>query len=135
MKKGESEMSIVLDGLYYSKDHEWVRIEDGKAYIGITDFAQHALGAIVYVELPEVGTEIEKDENLGVIESVKAASDILMPVTGTILEVNMDSVEDPAIINAAPYENHLVVVELKDTEELQELLDKAAYEEFIAKED
>lgn len=128
-------MSIVLDGLYYSKDHEWVRMEGEKAYIGITDFAQHALGSIVYVELPEVGDEIVAEDNLGVVESVKAASDIIMPVSGEILEVNDETVDNPETINSAPYDSYLVVVALKDPEELNDLMNKEAYEEFISKED
>lgn len=128
-------MSIVLDGLYYSKDHEWVRMEGEKAYIGITDFAQHALGSIVYVELPEVGDEIVAEDNLGVVESVKAASDIIMPVSGEILEVNEETVDNPESINSAPYDNYLVVVALKDAEELNDLMNKEAYEEFISKEE
>lgn len=128
-------MSIVLEGLYYSKDHEWVRMEGEKAFIGITDFAQHALGSIVYVELPEVGDEIVAEDNLGVVESVKAASDIIMPVSGEILEVNEETVDSPESINSAPYDNYLVVVALKDPEELNDLMNKEAYEEFISKED
>lgn len=128
-------MSIVLDGLYYSKDHEWVRMEGEKAYIGITDFAQHALGSIVYVELPEVGDEIVAEDNLGVVESVKAASDIIMPVSGEILEVNEETVDNPETINSAPYDSYLVVVALKDPEELNDLMNKEAYEEFISKEE
>ncbi|HSP47669.1 MAG TPA: glycine cleavage system protein GcvH [Clostridiaceae bacterium] len=128
-------MSIVLEGLYYSKDHEWVRMEGEKAFIGITDFAQHALGSIVYVELPEVGDEIVAEDNLGVVESVKAASDIIMPVSGEILEVNEETVDNPESINSAPYDNYLVVVALKDPEELNDLMNKEAYEEFISKEE
>ena len=128
-------MSIVLEGLYYSKDHEWVRMEGEKAYIGITDFAQHALGSIVYVELPEVGDEIVAEDNLGVVESVKAASDIIMPVSGEILEVNEETVDNPESINTAPYDSYLVVVALKDPEELNDLMNKEAYEEFISKEE
>ena len=110
-------------------------MEGEKAFIGITDFAQHALGSIVYVELPEVGDEIVAEDNLGVVESVKAASDIIMPVSGEILEVNEETVDNPESINSAPYDNYLVVVALKDPEELNDLMNKEAYEEFISKEE
>lgn len=128
-------MSTVLEGLYYTKDHEWVRVEGEKAYIGITDHAQHALGSIVYVELPEVGDEIEMDDNLGVVESVKAASDIIMPVSGEVVEINEDLEDNPELINEAPYDNHLVIVNLKDDSELEGLLGKEDYEAFISEEE
>lgn len=128
-------MSVVKEGLYYSKDHEWVRVEGENAYIGITDHAQHALGSIVYVELPEVGDEIEKDDNLGVVESVKAASDIIMPVSGEVLEINEDLEDEPERINTDAYENHLVLVKIQDSEELEGLLSKEAYEAFLLEEE
>lgn len=128
-------MSLVMEGLYYSKDHEWVRVEGEKAYIGITDYAQHSLGSIVYVELPSVGDEISKDDNLGVVESVKAASDIIMPVSGEVLEINEDLEDNPELVNENPYENHLVVVKLTDLDEIEELLNKEDYEAFISEEE
>ncbi len=128
-------MSIVKEGLYYSKDHEWVRVDGEKAYIGITDHAQHTLGSIVYVEFPEVGDEITMDDNLGVVESVKAASDIIMPVSGEILEINEDLEDDPELINKDSYENHLVVVTLKDQGELEKLMNKEEYEAFLLEEE
>ncbi len=128
-------MSIVKEGLYYSKDHEWVKVDGEKAYIGITDHAQHALGSIVYVELPEVGDEIAIDDNLGVVESVKAASDIIMPVSGEILEINEDLEDDPELINKDSYINHLVVVTLKDDGELEKLMNKEEYEAFLSEEE
>lgn len=128
-------MSTVLEGLFYTKDHEWVRVEEDKAYIGITDYAQHSLGSIVYVELPSVGDEIEMDENLGVVESVKAASDIIMPVSGEVLEINEELEDSPELINDAPYDNHLVVVQLKDKGELDDLMGKEDYEAFISEEE
>ncbi len=128
-------MSKVVEGLYYSKDHEWVRVEGEKAYIGITDHAQHSLGSIVYVELPEVGDEIEADDNLGVVESVKAASDIVMPVSGEVIEINEDLEDSPELINDAPYDNHLIVVTMKDVSELEDLLSKEEYEAFISEEE
>lgn len=128
-------MSLVLEGLYYTKDHEWVRVEGENAYIGITDYAQHSLGSIVYVELPAVGDEISKDENLGVVESVKAASDIIMPVSGEVLEINEDLEDNPELVNEGPYDNHLVVVKLADASEIDELLSKEDYEAFISEEE
>lgn len=128
-------MSLVLEGLYYTKDHEWVRVEGENAYIGITDYAQHSLGSIVYVELPAVGDEISKDENLGVVESVKAASDIIMPVSGEVLEINEDLEDNPELVNEGPYDNHLVVVKLADAGEIDELLSKEDYEAFISEEE
>lgn len=128
-------MSNVKEGLYYSKDHEWVRVDGENAYVGITDHAQHTLGSIVYVELPEVGAEIAKDENLGVVESVKAASDIIMPVSGEILEINEDLEDDPELINQDAYENYLVMVKITDQGELQELMMKEAYEAYLLEEE
>lgn len=128
-------MSNVLAGLYYTKDHEWVRVEGDKAYIGITDYAQHSLGSIVYVELPGVGDEIDMDDNLGVVESVKAASDIVMPVSGEVVEINEDLEDNPELINEAPYDNHLIAVTLKDAGELEDLLGKEDYEAFLAEEE
>lgn len=128
-------MSVVMEGLFYTKDHEWVRVEGEKAYIGITDYAQHSLGSIVYVELPSVGDEISKDDNLGVVESVKAASDIIMPVSGEVLEINEDLEDNPELVNEAPYDNHLVIVKLIDADEIEELLSKEDYEAFISEEE
>ncbi|MGB9678819.1 MAG: glycine cleavage system protein GcvH [Thermoanaerobacteraceae bacterium] len=124
----------VLEGLYYSKDHEWVKVENDKAYIGITDYAQHSLGNIVYIELPEVGTELSAEDVLGVAESVKAASDVYIPVDGKVLEVNNSIVDDPSLVNTDPYENWMVLVELKDKSQLDSLMTKEQYEEFISKE-
>jgi len=124
-----------MEGLFYTKDHEWVRVEGEKAYIGITVYAQHSLGSIVYVELPSVGDEISKDDNLGVVESVKAASDIIMPVSGEVLEINEDLEDNPELVNEAPYDNHLVIVKLTDADEIEELLSKEDYEAFISEEE
>lgn len=126
---------IVLSNLLYTEEHEWVRVEGEKAYIGITDYAQKALGSIVYVELPELEAEFSKGEGFGVVESVKAASDIYIPVSGVIEEVNEEVVDDPGLINTAPYDNWLVCVELKDMEEIEVLMKPEAYEEFCNKEE
>lgn len=128
-------MSKVVEGLYYSKDHEWVKVDGDNAYIGITDHAQHALGSIVFVELPEVGDEIAADDNLGVVESVKAASDIVMPVTGKVIEINEDLEDEPELINNDAYENHLVVVKLQNPDELDNLMNKEDYEKFLLEEE
>ena len=124
----------IVSGLYYTKDHEWVKVEGKEALVGITDFAQHALGAIVYVELPEVDEEIEGEESFGTIESVKAASDMLMPVTGTILEVNEDLENDPSLVNSNPYENWIMKISLSNPADLDELMNAEEYEAFCNEE-
>ena len=121
--------------LLYSNDHEWVRLEGDFAFIGISDFAQHQLGDIVYVELPEMDDELEKEDSFSAIESVKAASDVYMPVGGTVVEVNEALLDDPALINADPYENWLIKVTLTDKAELDALMTSEEYENFIAEEE
>lgn len=124
----------VLKNLLYTKEHEWVKVSGGKAYIGITDFAQHALGDIVFVELPEVDSELSEGDTLGVVESVKAASDIYMPIDGTVIEANEAIVDDPALINENAFENWLILVEVTNSEQLDELMSAAEYEDFCDKE-
>lgn len=124
----------IVSGLYYTKDHEWVKVEGKEALVGITDFAQHALGAIVYVELPELDEEIEGEESFGTIESVKAASDMLMPVTGTVLEVNEDLENDPSLVNSNPYENWIMKISLSNPADLDELMNAEEYEAFCNEE-
>ena len=124
----------ILDGLYYSKDHEWVKVEGDKAYIGITDYAQHALGEIVYVEMPEVDDEIDAGDVFGVIESVKAASDSFLPVSGKILEVNEELEDSPELLNEKPYESWILAVEMTDKSELENLMNDKEYEEFCQSE-
>ncbi len=118
----------IVEGLKYSKDHEWVKVEGNLATIGITDFAQHALGDIVYIELPEIGDTIGKDETFGVVESVKAASDVYLPVSGTIVKINEALVDEPELVNADAFENWIVCVEMDDPSELEELMDATEYE-------
>ena len=126
-------MAKVIEGLYYSESHEYVRVEGDFGFIGITDFAQHALGTVVYVDLPEVDDEVEAGEEFGAVESVKAASDIISPVSGTIVEVN-DALDDqPELLNQDAYENWIIKVELSDKAELDSLMDAAAYEAFCEK--
>lgn len=120
----------ILEGLYYSKDHEWVKVEGNKAYIGITDYAQHALGEIVYVEMPEVDEEIESGEVFGVIESVKASSDSFLPISGKVLEINEELEDTPERLNAKPYESWILAVEISGESELENLLDSKEYEKF-----
>lgn len=121
-------------GLLYAEDHEWVKVEDGVATIGIADYAQDSLGDIVYVELPEEDDELDKEEVFAAVESVKAASDIFMPVSGKIVEVNEDLLDSPELLNEDPYGNWLVKVELSDESELDDLMDSEAYEKFLAEE-
>ena len=123
-------MAKVIEGLYYSESHEYVKVEGGYGYIGITDYAQNALGNVVYVDMPEVDDEIEAGEEFGAVESVKAASDLISPVSGTVVEVN-DKLEDtPELLNQDAYGNWIVKVELSDKEELDNLMDAKAYEDF-----
>ncbi|NLM09638.1 MAG: glycine cleavage system protein GcvH [Clostridiaceae bacterium] len=125
----------VLEELKYSKEHEWVKIDGNKAYIGITDHAQHSLGDIVFVEIPEVGTELNKGDVLGVVESVKAASDVYTPVSGKIIEVNEDLTDSPENINEDPYGSWIAVIEISDMSETEELMDANDYERFCQEEE
>ena len=124
-------MSKVIEGLYYSESHEFVKVV-GIGYIGITDYAQHALGNVVYVDMPDVDDDIEIDDDFGAIESVKAASDLKAPVSGKVIEVNESLEDEPGLLNKDAYENWIIKVELSDTAELKNLMDAKAYEEFCA---
>ena len=123
-------MSKILTDLLYTEDHEWVKVEGNKAKIGITDHAQHELGDIVYVELPEEDDELAKGDVFGVIESVKAASDSFTPLSGTVTGINEDLEDAPESVNADPYGAWMFELELSDTSELDGLMDAAAYEKF-----
>lgn len=123
-------MTKVIEGLYYSESHEYVKVAGNVGYIGITDYAQHALGTIVYVDMPDVDDDVEMDEDFGAIESVKAASDLKSPVSGKVLEVNEALEDDPGLLNKDAFENWIIKVELTDTSELKDLMDAKAYEEF-----
>ncbi len=125
----------VPPGLRYSKEHEWVGTEDSVATIGITDHAQEQLGEIVYVELPSVGDKISKDDPFGVVESVKAVSDIYAPVSGTVTEVNEGLPESPEMINEDPYgDGWLIKVKISDATELDDLMDGEEYEQLVTSE-
>jgi len=123
-------MSKVVEGLFYANTHEWVKVEDGFAFIGITDYAQDSLGEIVFVELPEEDDELVAGEELGAIESVKAASDIMSPVSGTIVEVNEELEDAPELLNEDAFGNWIVKVELSDESELDNLLNAEQYKEI-----
>ena len=121
--------------LKYSKEHEWVRVEDKLATVGITDYAQEELGDIVNIELPEEGDDIAKDEAFGAVESVKASSEIFSPLSGKIAEVNEPLLDGPETVNEDPYdEGWMVKIEMSDTSELNDLMDSAGYEAYIKEE-
>ena len=124
-------MSKIIDGLYYSESHEFVKVEGNFGYVGITDYAQHELGNVVYVDMPEVDDEVEAGEDFGAVESVKAASDLVCPVSGTVVEVNEALEDEPGLINKDAFENWIIKVELSDKSELEGLMDAAAYKAFI----
>ena len=127
-------MAKVIEGLFYSESHEYVKVEGDFAYVGITDYAQHALGNVVYVDMPEVDDEVEADEDFGAVESVKAASDLISPVSGTVVEVNEALEDKPELLNKDAFENWIMKVQMSDKSELDALMDAAAYEELCSKE-
>jgi len=122
----------VPDDLRYSKDHEWARLEDGRVRIGITDYAQDALGDVVYVQIPDVGAQVTTGESFSEVESTKSVSDIYAPITGTIVEVNQELSDAPQRVNEDTYgEGWLVVIEAEDASQFDQLLDAAAYRALI----
>ena len=123
-------MAKVLEGLYYSESHEYVKVEGEYGYIGITDYAQHELGNVVYVDMPEEDDEVTAGEEFGAVESVKAASDLNSPVSGTVAEVNEELEDQPEKINEDAFANWIIKVKLADKSELDNLMDAKAYEEF-----
>ena len=124
------------DDIKYHRDHSWVRIEGKRATVGISDFAQQQLGDIVYVDLPEVDTEVDADSELCEIESTKATAPVVSPITGTVVEVNEDLADSPEIINEDPYGNGwLVVVEMSDPTEVGDLMSRSEYEKFLKEEE
>ena len=121
-------MAKVIEGLYYSESHEYVRVEGNIGYIGITDYAQEQLGNVVYVDMPEEGDEVTATEDFGAVESVKAASDLISPVSGTVLEINEALEDQPELINQDAFANWIIKVELSDPSELENLMDAATYD-------
>jgi glycine cleavage system H protein len=126
----------IIDGVRYTVKHEWARPEGDTAVIGLSDYAQDKLGEIVFVELPDVGAEVEAGKGSAVIESVKAVADLYAPVDGTVVEVNEELLDQPESINSDPYGDGWVYkVEVKDAAQLDKLMDKEAYEKFVVEED
>ena len=122
-------MSKIIEGLLYSESHEWVKVEGNIAVIGVSDFAQAEMGDITYVDLPDEGDEIEKGEDFGALESVKASSELYAPVSGKVVEVNTALEDAPELINEDAFENWIIKVEMSDESELEDLMDAKAYEE------
>lgn len=126
-------MSKVIENLLYSETHEWVKVEGDVAVIGVTDFAQSEMGDITYVDMPDEDDEVTKDEEFGALESVKASSDLISPVSGTVIE-NNEALEDaPELINQDPYENWIIKVKMSDPAELDGLLGAEAYSKLTEK--
>lgn len=123
-------MAKVIEGLYYTESHEYVKVEGEYGYVGITDYAQHQLGNVVYVDLPEVNDEVTAGDDFGAVESVKAASDLVSPVSGVVVEVNEALEDDPALINKDAFENWIIKVKLSDMVELDGLMNASQYEEI-----
>ncbi len=123
------------EDLKYSKEHEWVLVEGSVATVGITDYAQDQLGDIVFVEMPAINDKVSKEDAFGVVESVKAVSDIYAPVSGKVLEVNDDLPENPEMVNEDPYgDGWMIKIEMNDPDELQDLMTAAEYEQYVAEE-
>ncbi len=124
-------MSKIVEGLKYSESHEWVKVEGGVAVVGVSDFAQQEMGDITYVDLPAEGDEVTAGEEFGALESVKAASDLYSPVSGTVVAVNAELEDAPEKVNEDAYANWIIKVEMSDPSELDALMDAAAYKEHI----
>ncbi|HBY65497.1 MAG TPA: glycine cleavage system protein GcvH [Acholeplasmataceae bacterium] len=118
---------MILEGLLYAESHEWLKVEGKQAYVGISDHAQHALGSVVFIELPKVGASIKKGDTFGAVESVKAASDLYMPVSGKIIEVNSKLESTPELLNDDPYGSWIIKIELSNPSETSALLSSAQY--------
>ncbi|MCI5990236.1 MAG: glycine cleavage system protein GcvH [Candidatus Cryptobacteroides sp.] len=124
-------MSKIIEGLKYSETHEWVKVEGNVAVIGVSDFAQKEMGDITYVDMPEVDDEVTREEEFGALESVKASSDLICPVSGTVVERNDELEDAPELINQDPYANWIIKVEMSDPSEVDALLDAAGYAALI----
>jgi len=122
-----------MSKIYYSETHEYARIDGNTACIGISDYAQHALGNVVYVDMPETGDDVTAGEEFGAVESVKAASDLIAPVSGTVVEINEQLIDNPRLVNEDAMANWIIKIELSDPAELDALMDEAAYKEFCKK--
>ena len=123
-----------MENLRFTKNHEWIRVEGNKGTVGISDYAQHAMGDVVFVELPELDAVFKQDDNIATIESVKAVSDVYSPASGKVVEVNTDLEDEPAAINEDPYNKGWVfTLELEDASQLDSLMTSSEYEEFIKK--
>ncbi len=127
-------MANVMEGLYYSESHEYVRVEGEYGYVGITDYAQNALGTVVYVDMPEVDDDVEAGSDFGAVESVKAASDLISPVTGVVVEVNSELEDTPELINNDAFANWIIKVKIADMTELDNLMNAQAYAELCERE-
>lgn len=123
-------MAKVIEGLYYSESHEYVRVEGEYGYVGITDYAQHQLGNVVYVDMPEVDDDVTAGEEFGAVESVKAASDLISPISGTVVEINEVLEDEPEQINKDAFANWIMKVKLSDASELEGLMFASQYEEI-----
>ena len=126
-------MAKVIEGLYYSESHEYVRVEGDFGFIGITDYAQNALGNVVYVDMPDVDDEVTAGEEFGAVESVKAASDLYSPVSGTVVAINESLDDQPELVNQDAFGNWIIKVRLNDKSELDGLMDAKAYAAFCEK--
>ena len=126
-------MAKFIEGLYYSESHEYVRVEGEYGYVGITDYAQNALGNVVYVDMPDVDDEVEAGEEFGAVESVKAASDLNAPISGTVVEVNEALEDQPELLNKDAFENWIIKVQLSEPDQLKDPMDAKEYEEFCKK--
>ena len=123
------------EGLLYTKEHEWLKVEDNQATVGITDYAQSELGDVVFVELPAVGEELEQSKRLGVVESVKTVSDLFSPLSGKIIEINTALEAEPELVNSFPFEKGwMIKLEIKDKAEMKNLLSAADYKKFVEEE-
>ena len=123
-------MAKVIEGLYYSESHEYVKVEGEYGYVGITDYAQHQLGNVVYVDMPEVDDDVTAGEEFGAVESVKAASDLISPISGTVVEINEVLEDEPEQINKDAFANWIMKVTLSDASELEGLMSASQYEEI-----
>ncbi len=125
-------MSLVPENLRYTKDDEWIKLDGDEATVGVTDYAQDSLSDIVYLELPDVGDSFSAGETFGVVESVKAAADLLMPISGEIVAINEDLIDSPELVNEDPYgKAWMVKVKLSDPAQIDELMDTAAYQAYL----